>query len=640
MIGQFNNFSRKLLLQLKSSYQIKCLLGSSYASSVHSTQLGKAMYKEHQLPHLPVPPLHSSLEKYLLSVRPLLNEEEYLQTEKIVNEFGAPSGLGEKLHAMLEKKANVTENWLSDWWLQSAYLEFRLPVVVYSSPGLVFPLQKFKSQQEQLQYAARLVAAALNYNSMIDMHTLPPDTMGGQPLDMSQYFKVFSTCRIPAIPSDRLIHFSEEQNPPNHIVVVHNNHYFQLCVYGEDNAPLNEQQLLSQLEIIIAQSQRIKSPIGILTTEHRDTWAKAYKRLCKYDDLNKESVKTIQSSIFLLCLDKSVSNTSLNNRTHAALQTIHGGGSKGNGGNRWYDKTIQFIVGEDGVVGLTYEHSPSEGPPVANLMDHIIKYLLTVKSDKKLPSTKVKAPKRLQFRLSKETLSDIEEAENELDVLVEDLEMSCFQFEGFGSEFIKSQRLSPDSFIQMGMQLAFYRLHKQLGATYESASTRKFLHGRTETIRSASVEALDFCKRMLDNEAEAHVKAAAMRNAINTHKEYTNQAINGLGIDRLLLGLKKCAVENGLNVPELFMDAGYQESTHFRLSTSQVPSKSDAFMCFGPAFPDGYGCCYNPLPKYINFGLSACNSSPETHSSLFMESLQKSLNEMHDVLLIAQCSKL
>ena len=63
-------------------------------------------------------------------------------------------------------------------------------------------------------------------------------------------------------------------------------------------------------------------------------------------------------------------------------------------------------------------------------------------------------------------------------------------------------------------------------------------------------------------------------------------------------------------------------------------------MCYGPLVPDGYGCCYNPLPAFINFGLSACNSSPETHSSNFMAALSESLVEMHDLVLQSQKAKL
>ena len=44
-------------------------------------------------------------------------------------------------------------------------------------------------------------------------------------------------------------------------------------------------------------------------------------------------------------------------------------------------------------------------------------------------------------------------------------------------------------------------MYGHLSATYESAATRQFLLGRTDTIRACSVESLSFCKVMLDTAA-------------------------------------------------------------------------------------------------------------------------------------------
>lgn len=41
--------------------------------------------------------------------------------------------------------------------------------------------------------------------------------------------------------------------------------------------------------------------------------------------------------------------------------------------------------------------------------------------------------------------------------LVNNLEMNCFTYKNYGKSFIKSQKLSPDSYIQMAQQYAFYR---------------------------------------------------------------------------------------------------------------------------------------------------------------------------------------
>lgn len=118
---------------------------------------------------------------------------------------------------------------------------------------------------------------------------------------------------------------------------------------------------------------------------------------------------------------------------------------------------LQFVIGTDGLNGLTYEHSPAEGQPIAVLTDHVVNYIDS-KKYLQIPNVSATAtPEELVFKLSDEVLPYINQAAINIDKLVDDLEMNCFTFRGFGKDFIKSQKLSPDSFIQMAQQLAFYR---------------------------------------------------------------------------------------------------------------------------------------------------------------------------------------
>ncbi|XP_042207020.1 carnitine O-acetyltransferase-like isoform X2 [Homarus americanus] len=583
------------------------------------------------LPPLPVPPLEDTLNRYLKTVKPLVTDEEFQLTEQIVKKFVAPEGIGSKLQKKLLERAKSTDNWLSEWWLNAAYLDYRGPVVVWSSPGLVFPLQEFKSLDDQLNFAAKVIAATIDYKAMVDEKTLPLDRMGKDILDMSQYFKILGACRIPGVTRDRIHFYGHEPNTPKHIVVAHNNHFFKIDVYGKEGKPLNVKQLVYQLRNVVERSTHPTVPIGILTSQNRNVWGKAYKQLRK-DKTNRASIEEIQRCIFLIAIDGPDVNPTGNIMTDAALNCVHGKGPHGYAGNRWYDKTIQFIVGKKGAVGLTYEHTPAEGPPVANLMDHIMDVVNDM-NDTKPPAVELSRPQRLMFNICAEVKQDTEDAKVALESLVGDLEMTCFKFSGFGKNFIKSQKLSPDSFIQMAIQLAFYRIHGEPGAHYESASTRKFFLGRTETIRSCSIESVAFAKAMLDEDCPITEKTRTLRAAIEAHKQYVKVAVNAHGVDRHLLGLKLAAIEAGMDVPTLFMDVGYLRSSHMRISTSQVPARCDAFMCFGPVVPDGYGCCYNPRGDSIFFGTSAFNSSPETDSATFREALEQSLLDMQDVLL-------
>lgn len=192
----------------------------------------------------------------------------------------------------------------------------------------------------------------------------------------------------------------------------------------------------------------------------------------------------------------------------------------------------------------------------------------------------------------------------------------------------------------MALQFTFYRMHKVPAAHYESAALRKYLHGRTETIRSCSTEAVAFSKAMLDGKSSDADKAKLLRSAVNVHKEYTVAAVQGYGVDRHFLGLRLTAREKGLEVPKLFQHPAFTKTSHYRIASSQVACKIDGFMCYGPVVMDGYGTCYNPRDDDIKFGISCMVSNPETDATKYREELEKSLMEMHDMLAKTQKSKM
>ncbi|XP_029916491.1 carnitine O-acetyltransferase-like [Myripristis murdjan] len=591
----------------------------------------RSLVHQEGLPKLPVPPLKQTCERYLAMLEPIVSKEELDHTRKLVEEF-LKGGVGDRLQKGLERRARKTDNWLTEWWMQSAYLDCRMPVAVYTSPGVVLPRMHFHDRQGQMRFAAKLIAGVLDFKKMIDSETLPVEYLSGKPLCMDQYYQILSSCRIPGPKRDTVVNHGIGKVAPTHITVVHNFQFFILDVYNSDGTPLTVDQLYMQLEKIWNSSlQTNKEPIGILTSQHRNTWGKAYNNLIK-DKTNKESVRAIQKSIFTVCLDAPMPRVSDElYQSRVAAQMLHGGGARWNSGNRWFDKTLQFIVGEDGTCGLVYEHAPAEGPPIVFLIDYVVEYMRRTEIVRS-PMVPLGMPQKLRFNITPEVKRDIEKAKQNMNIMVHDLDVKVLMFSHFGKHVPKQHKLSPDAFVQMALQLAYFRMYNICCSTYESASLRMFKYGRTDAIRTTTVESFSFVQAMEDPAKQNTEKVALLQEAVQTHRENTSSAIHGQAIDRHLLGLRLQSIEDLTSMPDIFMDTSYAVAQHYNLSTSQVGSKTDCVMCFGPAVPDGYGVCYNPMDEHINIAITAFNSCEETHAAKFAQAVEDALLDMRALL--------
>lgn len=158
-----------------------------------------------------------------------------------------------------------------------------------------------------------------------------------------------------------------------------------------------------------------------------------------------------------------------------------------------------------------------------------------------------------------------------------------------------------------------------------------YINGRTETIRSCSNESINWAKSMLEQRSDEE-RVKLLKAAVNAHRDYTLMALQGKGVDRHLLGLKLMALENNIPVPDFYKTPGIAKSAHFHLSTSQVASKYEAFMCYGPLVANGYGCCYNPRANDMIFAVSSWKTNEETDTMKFSVSLKESLQSMFDLL--------
>ncbi len=70
----------------------------------------KTFRADNSLPSLPLPDLDQTLNKYLDSVKPFVDQIEFLNTQKIVEKFR--NGIGNNLNFHLSEKSKKERNWV------------------------------------------------------------------------------------------------------------------------------------------------------------------------------------------------------------------------------------------------------------------------------------------------------------------------------------------------------------------------------------------------------------------------------------------------------------------------------------------------------------------------------------------------
>jgi len=386
--------------------------------------------------------------------------------------------------------------------------------------------------------------------------------------------------------------------------------------------------------------------VAAFTAGPRSNWAEA-RELYFAEGVNRESLVCIEKAAFLLFLQDDAYAT-INERAKSMFC--------GDGYNRWFDKSVNLVVMKDGYIGLNCEHSWADAPAVAHLwefalLSELIDYQnRVIKKDsepvadiadlKNLPP-----PKRLLWEIDDEMRTAINQAGTVAEQLISDVGLDILEHYDYGTSFMKKSGFSPDAYIQMVLQLAYYRNRQQFDLTYESSMTRLFRLGRTETVRSLTEESKAFVLAMESPTASKEEKTKLLREAAEKHVEYSKMAMVGQGIDRHLFALY--VVSRGMDVDSEFLNEAL--SIPWRLSTSQQPQQQtllrdnlqgnmkNIFISpgggFGPVADDGYGVSYMIVGgDSVFFHISSKICCPDTSSEKFKVCLMSALRDVHDLL--------
>ncbi|KAF8650062.1 hypothetical protein AX16_005426 [Volvariella volvacea WC 439] len=650
------------------------------AAASAPSQTGRTWAYQDKLPKLPIPSLEETCKRYLRALEALQDKEEHEETKQAVQDF--LDNEGPKIQEKLKEWAKNKASYIEEFWYES-YLSHSDPVVLALNPFFILENDPTPDRGTQLPRAASLIISSLGFIHDLRAGILEPDTVRGIPLDMDQYTRLFGTSRIPTQRGCKM----EVHPDSRHIVVLRRGQFYWFDALDDENRPLlTEHEVVKNLHAIVAdadktdRTQVARSAVGVLTTENRKIWSKLRASISS-NKHNAACLDIVDHALFIVCLDDTTPEdlADLSKNFLCGTYNLQGNEQVGTCTNRWYDK-LQIIVCADGSAGINFEHTGVDGHTVLRYAADIFTdglmllarsinpsaptlfraplspYAKSYKPPRSSPGapsngkpqpreTIDTTPKKLEWIITPELKVEIRFAETRLSDLICQNDAQALEFKGYGKNFITRHGFSPDAFVQMAFQAAYFGLYGRIECVYEPAMTKAFLHGRTEAIRSIQPESVAFTKTFYSDSSPAE-KVSALRKACERHVKLTKECSQGLGQDRHLYALY-CLLQRQLSgnldpspddpadhfpiskMPAIFTDPGWSTLGTSILSTSNCGNPALRLFGFGPVAADGFGIGYIIKEN----GLSICATSKHLQTRRFLDTLQGYLLDIQRVLI-------
>lgn len=382
-----------------------------------------------------------------------------------------------------------------------------------------------------------------------------------------------------------------------------------------------------------AQDGVAEGGMGPITGTHRDTWTLFREELLSDEnaDHNKPILEMIDSSILVVALDDKMPSTP----TEQCRVML----TNGDGVDRWFDK-LTLIGCKNGELGWNMEHAPYDGHTLLNFTMSLWQHICGTKL---LPTDgihyfdSVENPELQTWKLSLSLRKQLMGARQHVFNLNNKTQISCLELPQYGGSYIKKQGISPDGYVQMAYQVAYYRMMGHQASTYESAMTKRFYHGRTECLRSASKESKTLCEAFsrpfsLNSVEDVKSLYTALKTAADRHVKVMELCKTGKGVDRHLLGLHSLALQRrvrlaGYQIPAFFEDPTYPLFCRSVLSTSNCGSEAFKLFGFGPVCSNGLGLGYMIKEKRLDVTITSFIN----RASRFETVLKKTLLDFKEV---------
>ncbi|CAI5453231.1 unnamed protein product [Caenorhabditis angaria] len=440
----------------------------------------------------------------------------------------------------------------------------------------------------------------------------PITSSRGVTWDMVQFHQLFSSNRTPHRPNDSMDRFFKTKTEgvaPHHVIVNCNGVLWKVDILNSNNEIKSADELYAILKFIESNSiDQKKYSVTKLTTTDRDTWAQNRDELLRVSARNLENLHDIETSILFLTLAPGKAGDQSSFMKTVLLDESW---------MTWQDKSVSLVIYQDGQVATQGDHSNIDAIVLLQVGDYVAE---RVRKELWHPCKleTFQTPLRLDFELSEHLRNELSLADVSFYKNKRLYRARPIHYSTYGNDLCRTAKVYTDTVIQIALQLAYVRTHGMFAPIYETASTRKFYHGRTETVRGCTPEFVRFARLILGEEKEETTSAKVLfEEAILAHNKLMADCMDGNGFDRHLLGLKKTLeiMNKGCGpkwaVPEFLQNETWRRlggNGNFLLSTSFIGymtgNQVGTIGYVAAMRADGYGCFYRIGKDRISVAVS------------------------------------
>lgn len=644
---------------------------------------------QNQLQMYPVLPLSHTLKEYLNAVKIFVKPEHLSNLKKILEDLEKTKGENFYNEIIIESSTINLSDSLAMYWLprivsrvERCLTRLEAPLVnggiLASAMWDLWPAR----EDSQLERAIILIQLCADFARLVYSERLSVfHDESGFPLCNHQFRMLFSSCKIPGIPSDathgffKTIFESGHRWSPRHIIVICRGQLFRLNILLEEFNTISTGELSDCLERILDMANKNvpaeSSGIGILTATDRDTWSETRMNIMELSENNRECLQIIEEAMFVLTLE----HLKCRGPDRLVSEALFADGC-----NRWYDKGLSFYMYKNGLVTvnlclsivdysivnslLRFIHSriledsekwDDEVLRNSGLASRCVSTELSMCRSKTLsqiselvllqettsffsfPPDELVVLRPLVFDIDNSLAKSISDAKISFVHLSECLSSSLCDFSGFDMSLIADLKIHVDAFAQLALQLTFLKMYFRPPAVGSQVSIRRFYHAHYETMMTTTEESLAWGYAMLKPHIPIEDKKKLFFSAARKHAQRLEVVHSGFGCYHQMSALREIAFATGdskaISVHETLaaQPAGSPESVDISCEGCCTNDCLNVPVVAPPSTPS-YGVGYVLAKSRALFTVCSFKTCTSTCAENFSGILKVCLNECQELL--------